>query len=445
MRKTPSKDVSAQNGHQRATTAQTDEQKAFEMEVQELIRQAKQQLKASSPFRDEENAASAEVAPTPTPVLETSAPEPQPAVSIPAEVTPLAAESPVSKGTVAQSPTEDAQRAEQLQHDLQEARRTITELQAELAGKEEALHEKPQERQPIYGHAAALPSTETITRDDLKLEFLNFTSAHIDQFNTRIKKTEDIVASLAQNQPRAAAVQPAKPGWMQWMNTLLLGICTLLLLGLFFNNPKEANSEEKTVAAPTPAASAPVTKTETPAETPPASPASKETTPTPASATPSNTVSAPAQVAAAAPSPAHTATTVATPPGKPAPVPAAKTVATPLAKPAAATPAPQAKPIATAAAPQAKPAPIPAPQPKQQVASAPKPVLKAAPTPAPSRSQTAAKSNATIQRNLSLQEALRPVTDEELSRERTARRATEPKTALRKPVKSNEAVSFGDD
>lgn len=442
MRKTPSKDVSAQNGHQRATTAQTDEQKAFEMEVQELIRQAKQQLKASSPFRDEENAASAEV--VPTPVLETPAPESQPAVSIATEPAPLAAESPLSSGTVDQRTTADAQRAEQLHHDLQEARRTISELQAELARKEEALQEKPQERQPIYGHAASQPSTETITRDDLKLEFLNFTSAHIDQFNTRIKKTEDIVASLAQNQPRAAAVQPAKPGWMQWMNTLLLGICTLLLLGLFFDNSKEAASEEKTVAAPAPAASAPVTKQEIPADTPPASPGNKADEPTPASAAPTNTLAAPAKVVAA-PTSSPAPTPVAASPGKPASVPVAKTVATPPAKPATATPVPQTKPIATAAAPQIKPAPTPAPQPKQTIASAKKPAATSAPTPAPARSQTAAKSSSAAQRNLSLQEALRPVTDEELSRERNARRAAEPKTALRKPVKSNEAVSFGDD
>ena len=66
MKKSPTKDASKLNGQtQSHQPLSAEEQKLFEAEVQERIRQAKQQLKANSPFANEE----IEVKPS-TPVVE---------------------------------------------------------------------------------------------------------------------------------------------------------------------------------------------------------------------------------------------------------------------------------------------------------------------------------------------------------------------------------------
>ena len=213
MKKNPAKDASILNGQtQSHQPLSAEEQKLFEAEVQERIKQAKQQLKANSPFADEE----IEVKPS-TPVLETK---------------------PVANVTVDNSSKEM----------LEKANQRITELEAQL----KSSTAKPQERKPIYGMAAAESNTQLITKDDLKLEFLNFTSAHIDQFNNRIKKTEEIVSSLLLQQPNEVKTQKTFPAWLPWLNVALLSVSTLLLLGLFFSDKTSTSTmanSSKTVEA----------------------------------------------------------------------------------------------------------------------------------------------------------------------------------------------------
>lgn len=199
MKKNPTKDASKLYGQtQSHQPLSAEEQKLFEAEVQERIRQAKLQLKANSPFANEE----IEVKPS-TPVV---------------EVKPLA-NIPVDNST---------------KEMLDKANQRIAELESQL--KSSTPTPKSQERKPIYGMAAAESNSQLITKDDLKLEFLNFTSAHIDQFNNRIKKTEEIVSSLLQQQPNEVKTQKSFPAWLPWLNVALLTVSTLLLLGLFFSD-----------------------------------------------------------------------------------------------------------------------------------------------------------------------------------------------------------------
>lgn len=88
------------------------------------------------------------------------------------------------------------------------------------------------ESQPLDGG-------KPIGTDDLRIEFLNFTSAHIQQFNTRIKKTEELIEQLAQKNQ----TQPIKnnnqsyPKWLIWLNLISLGLIALyFLISLFKSN-----------------------------------------------------------------------------------------------------------------------------------------------------------------------------------------------------------------
>lgn len=215
MKKNPTKDASKLYGQtQSHQPLSAEEQKLFEAEVQERIRQAKLQLKANSPFANEE----IEVKPS-TPVV---------------EVKPLA-NMPVDNST---------------KEMLDKANQRIAELESQL--KSSTQTPKSQERKPIYGMAAAESNSQLITKDDLKLEFLNFTSAHIDQFNNRIKKTEEIVSSLLQQQPNEVKTQKSFPAWLPWLNVALLTVSTLLLLGLFFSDKTSTSTmanASKTVEA----------------------------------------------------------------------------------------------------------------------------------------------------------------------------------------------------
>jgi hypothetical protein len=139
-------------------------------------------------------------------------------------------------------------RETELNEALQKAQREIAQLREQLSNAEA-------QPQPVYGHGAPNPSAaEPITRDDLKIEFLNFTSAHIGQFNNRIRKTEEIVAALAQAPARESAAKPVPGNMLQIVQTALLGVCTLLLIALFVTRPAApANDNEpptKVVAVP---------------------------------------------------------------------------------------------------------------------------------------------------------------------------------------------------
>jgi hypothetical protein len=268
MKKNPTKDASILNGQtQSHQPLSAEEQKLFEAEVQERIRQAKQQLKANSPFANEE------IEDTPsTPILETK---------------------PVATLTVDNSSKEM----------LDKANQRIAELESQLKFSNQT--QKPQERKPIYGMAAAESKSQLITKDDLKLEFLNFTSAHIDQFNNRIKKTEEIVSSLLQQQPNEFKTQKSFPKWLPWLNVALLSVSTLLLLGLFFSDKTSNSTMAYTASTVLEASEVPKSNTpqevkpkpveSTPAKQPinsPISPSPKTSIPTPTVATQNNAIAA---------------------------------------------------------------------------------------------------------------------------------------------------------
>lgn len=211
-----------------STTLSTEDQKAFEAEVQERIRQAKMQLKASNPFTQEE-------------LSDTVIPE-----SI--DDTPAIIEKIVNKNNQTEHPNWENQKKELIDK-LEEATKKIEKLDQALAQKNKENNQL--ERKPIYGMTAAQPSTDGITKDDLKLEFLNFTSAHIDQFNTRIRKTEEMVTNLANNQPRETAKSTSTPKWTQWLNTALLTLCSILLIALLLkkNEPQELQTAKTEMTA----------------------------------------------------------------------------------------------------------------------------------------------------------------------------------------------------
>jgi hypothetical protein len=274
MKKSPTKDASKLNGQtQSHQPLSAEEQKLFEAEVQERIRQAKQQLKANSPFANEE----IEVKPS-TPVVEA-----EPLKNIPVDNS--------SKEM------------------LDKANQRIAELESQLKSSNQT--QKSQERKPIYGMAAAESNSQLITKDDLKLEFLNFTSAHIDQFNNRIKKTEEIVSSLLQQQPNEVKTQKSFPAWLPWLNVALLTVSTLLLLGLFFSdktsNSTMANTASTVVeASEVPKSNTPQVVKSKPLESAPSKqPINSPTSPSPKTSIPTPTVATQNNAIAAKPIPAE--------------------------------------------------------------------------------------------------------------------------------------------
>ncbi len=93
-----------------------------------------------------------------------------------------------------------------------------------------------------------IASAKPIGADELRMEFLNFTSAHIQQFNTRIKKTEELIESQIQkNQgPSEKKTQRDYPVWLFWANTAALGlIAVYFIFQLFSGNDKQAISSGK--------------------------------------------------------------------------------------------------------------------------------------------------------------------------------------------------------
>lgn len=76
-------------------------------------------------------------------------------------------------------------------------------------------------------------SGKPIGTDELRMEFLNFTSAHIQQFNTRIKKTEEMIANHIQNSKsdQGKQQQGVYPKWLLWFNigTIILFIIFLII------------------------------------------------------------------------------------------------------------------------------------------------------------------------------------------------------------------------
>ncbi len=116
-----------------------------------------------------------------------------------------------------------------------------------------------------------IASTKPIGADDLRMEFLNFTSAHIQQFNTRIKRTEELIESqlMKQQQPADQKLKKEYPGWLIKANLVLLGLVSVYLIYLaFFQSPSgnapDAQAETEVSAQPNPATHNPAPQTAEP-------------------------------------------------------------------------------------------------------------------------------------------------------------------------------------
>lgn len=532
MKRNPFKDKSTPKPTPKPQpVVQTEEQKAFEAEVQERIRQAKMQLKAENPFTKEESQNEA----TRIQVGEdkknstangTKTFEEEVQERIRQAKLELKANSPLAKDEstpevippIPSKINEGAEKQieewtkkwEHQSEELAKAQQQIKNLENQLSeAKKSTIISQTQtsksDRKPVYGMSASTPNTESINRDDLKLEFLNFTSAHIDQFNTRIKKTEELISALANQQPIETKKEKANTPWSQWINTGLLAACAALLLGLYFKNNSSNDKEIKSTNVSN--------KESAPVKNQPAlTTLANENTTTTAAQQPKNSpvatttkTNTPAKLATPAPA-GNTNVLVSTPP-KPTSIPStSKPTATPTQNVVAKTspPAPVAsnppttinkpisnttptnnkplvatKPLANAApqknvpttvakAPSPKPTPTPAPKSLAnnsvlKAKPAPKPLVKTNPIPTPKSAaimQSAKQSRERKDQNLA--EALRPVENDVQDNRRhastskgnfernTNSRSTEEikppvKTQSSKPKQQNNDVFFGDD
>ena len=99
-----------------------------------------------------------------------------------------------------------------------------------------------------------LSSAKPMGTDDLRMEFLNFTSAHIQQFNTRIKKTEELIESLTQKTQGPTEKKSNKdfPLWLFWTNIAVLGIIALYFIIQMFTNEQstEPTNMQTSIVAP---------------------------------------------------------------------------------------------------------------------------------------------------------------------------------------------------
>ena len=138
-------------------------------------------------------------------------------------------------------------------------KQTVTENISDLKKQIEALTARNLELQQELTmsqmqESQTLSSAKPMGTDDLRMEFLNFTSAHIQQFNTRIKKTEELIESLTQKTQGPTEKKSGKdfPLWLFWTNIAVLGIIALyFILQLFTNEPTaEPVSQKTTIEEP---------------------------------------------------------------------------------------------------------------------------------------------------------------------------------------------------
>lgn len=477
-----------------SSTNSTAEQKAFEDEVQERIRQAKLELKANNPFlKDEkennnstplnqsvpissiENKATLEknqnenkfqeeknnppaqqaISNSITKSIQESAEWLDNSVKADINTDKLVAEWTQKVDEQKQATLQAEQKVKQLEEKLNQLQNTKTKT-------------TNQERKPVYGMAAATPNNETITKEDLKLEFLNFTSAHIDQFNNRIRKTEELVASIANTTPQEVQKSNGGSSRFQWLNTALLAICTLLLLALYFkkdiNSSTESNAEiqANSVVSATPPPTNPESSSQklngetatTPNQNKVEASNSEIQSPTVASnataASPEKETTSPTAVktenkTTANPSPSIAtpkAATVATAP-QPANIPKTQASNTSVSKmPSFERQPATAKPVANnvvTASPSAKPASlvvrsnVPAPK-----TAAPVPVKSSAASSSPNTNA----SKPAVRNQRSLEDAIRPVepnySDRRMTSKKTQKTQAEKKTNQPKPAKTEE-------
>lgn len=140
---------------------------------------------------------------------------------------------------------------------------------------------------------------KAMSSDDLRMEFLNFTSAHIQQFNHRIKKTEELIEALGQKSQQ----QPEKkagngfPVWLQWANLIaLLLIASYFIIQFFTKSTSEPVTDNgKHLSKQSVVAAAPVSKSAVSRVTPnKETPLAKSISTLPQPSTPVQTPQAPA-------------------------------------------------------------------------------------------------------------------------------------------------------
>ncbi len=119
------------------------------------------------------------------------------------------------------------------------------ELNDSLEGKiAELMHQNSllqEELAKANGQGAMSTSgNKSMSSDDLRMEFLNFTSAHIQQFNHRIKKTEELIETLSQKSqsPNEKKSKRDFPVWLQWANIIALALIAIYFLLNFFAGSK---------------------------------------------------------------------------------------------------------------------------------------------------------------------------------------------------------------
>jgi hypothetical protein len=125
---------------------------------------------------------------------------------------------------------------------------------ADLEKKIEALNERNLELQQELTmlqmqESQEIASAKPIGQDELRMEFLNFTSAHIQQFNTRIKKTEELIETQIQKNQQTAEKKSKKgyPVWLLWTNIFVLGLIAIyFLIQMFSGNGSKDASAAKT-------------------------------------------------------------------------------------------------------------------------------------------------------------------------------------------------------
>ncbi|HMN33668.1 MAG TPA: hypothetical protein PKA54_09855 [Chitinophagaceae bacterium] len=126
----------------------------------------------------------------------------------------------------------------------------ISEKEEQIKKLEEQIHQlttNEKTSKPTQTTVAEPTATKPINSDDLRIEFLNFTSAHIQQFNVRIKKTEELIEQLSQKAQLIPTKAPQNnyPKWLQWLNIFALACISLyfILMLVFPNSNKKINSQ----------------------------------------------------------------------------------------------------------------------------------------------------------------------------------------------------------
>lgn len=107
-------------------------------------------------------------------------------------------------------------------------------------------------------------SGKPIGTDELRMEFLNFTSAHIQQFNTRIKKTEEMIANHIQHSKsdQGKQQQGAYPKWLLWLNISVIILFGFFLITNIFVSKNQSTDNVITTAASVAKESANITQKE---------------------------------------------------------------------------------------------------------------------------------------------------------------------------------------